>query len=123
MPVLAPVGPRRGWGDQIPVHVVATGPRALHLATASRESLARRFERLTLAHWSAVSFAEVFKLEREDAAALRMGSYPGAFSLRNDVVRWSAYVRDAILEPAIGRDILALAAVPLDLLERDDLPW
>lgn len=30
---------------------------------------------------------------------------------RSDLVRWSAYVREAILEPAIGRDILALAAV------------
>ena len=40
-----------------------------------------------------------------------MGSYPGAFPLREGVPRWSAYVRDAILEPAIGRDILALAAV------------
>jgi predicted AAA+ superfamily ATPase len=40
-----------------------------------------------------------------------MGSYPGAFPLREDVPRWSAYVRDAIVEPAMGRDILALAAV------------
>jgi hypothetical protein len=55
----------------------------------------------------------VFKVEPAKAADLvvRMGSYPGAFPLREDVPRWSAYVRDAILEPAIGRDILALAAV------------
>ncbi|MGH9389984.1 MAG: DUF4143 domain-containing protein [Vicinamibacteria bacterium] len=31
--------------------------------------------------------------------------------MRDDIARWSAYVRDAIVEPAIGRDILALAAV------------
>jgi len=40
-----------------------------------------------------------------------MGSYPGAFGFRDDLPRWSAYVQDAILEPAIGKDILALAAV------------
>jgi predicted AAA+ superfamily ATPase len=40
-----------------------------------------------------------------------MGSYPGAFELRQDVARWSAYVRDAIVGPAVGRDILALADV------------
>ena len=98
---------------KIPIHVVATGSSALHLAAASRESLAGRFERLTLSHWSATSLAEVFKLGRAAAADLfvRMGSYPGAFTFRDDVGRWSAYVRDAILEPAIGRDILALAAV------------
>ena len=42
---------------------------------------------------------------------MRTGSYPGAFGLRKDPARWSAYVRDSILEPAIGRDIVALAAV------------
>jgi predicted AAA+ superfamily ATPase len=96
-----------------PVHVVATGSSSLHLAAGSRESLAGRFERITLAHWSASSIADAFHLAPEDAAELlvRMGSYPGAYPLRQDVPRWSAYVRDAILEPAIGRDILALAAV------------
>ncbi len=96
-----------------PIHIVATGSSALHLAAGSRESLAGRFERLTLTHWSAGSIAQVFKLKPAKAADLfvRMGSYPGAFPLHEDVPRWSAYVRDAILEPAIGRDILALAAV------------
>jgi predicted AAA+ superfamily ATPase len=96
-----------------PVHIVATGSSALHLAAGSRESLAGRFERLTLTHWSAASLARVFKLKPEEAAALvvRMGSYPGAFGLRRDLARWSAYVRDAVVEPAIGRDILALATV------------
>jgi len=96
-----------------PVHIVATGSSALHLAAGSRETLAGRFERLTLTHWSARSIAQAFDVHAEDAALLivRMGSYPGAFSLRDDVPRWRAYVRDAILEPAIGRDLLALAAV------------
>lgn len=98
---------------RIPVHIVATGSSALHLAIGSRESLAGRFERITLTHWSAASVAQVFEVDRAQAADLvvRMGSYPGAFPLHEDVPRWSAYVRDAILEPAIGRDILALAAV------------
>jgi uncharacterized protein len=98
---------------KIPVHIVAAGSSALHLAAGSRESLAGRFERITLTHWSAASIARVFRVDKAQAANLvvRMGSYPGAFPLREDVPRWSAYVRDAILEPAIGRDILALATV------------
>jgi uncharacterized protein len=96
-----------------PIHIVATGSSALHLAAGSRESLAGRFERLTLTHWSARSVAQAFNIKPEKAADLlvRMGSYPGAFSLQKDLARWSAYIRDAILEPAIGRDLLALAAV------------
>ena len=98
---------------KLPVHVVATGSSALKLAAGSRESLAGRFERITLTHWSAPSLAEVFSVPPSEACELlvKMGSYPGAFELRHDPVRWSAYVRDAILEPAVGRDILALAAV------------
>jgi len=96
-----------------PVHIVATGSSALHLAAGSRESLAGRFERLTLSHWSARAVAQTFGVKGEEATDLvvRMGSYPGAFPMREDVPRWSAYVRDAILDPAIGRDILALASV------------
>ncbi|MBD3160576.1 MAG: AAA family ATPase [Candidatus Eisenbacteria bacterium] len=96
-----------------PIHVVATGSAALRLGSGSRETLAGRFERLILSHWSASSLAETFRLEREAAAefVVRMGSYPGAFSLRTDEARWSAYIRDSILEPAIGRDILALSTV------------
>jgi predicted AAA+ superfamily ATPase len=96
-----------------PIHVVASGSSALRLATGSRESLAGRFERLTLTHWTAASLAQGFGLSPNEAAELlvRQGSYPGAMEIRNDLPRWTAYVRDAILEPAIGRDLLALAAV------------
>jgi hypothetical protein len=100
---------RRG----LPVHVVATGSSALRLAAGSRESLAGRFERLTLTHWSAASVAEAFGVPPRDAAEIvvRLGSYPGALPLRDDRIRWTAYVRDAIVEPAIGRDLLALGPI------------
>jgi predicted AAA+ superfamily ATPase len=49
---------------------------------------------------------------------VRMGAYPGAMAYRDDLARWSAYVRDAIVEPAIGRDLLALAAVRKPALRR-----
>jgi len=98
---------------RIPIHVVATGSSALRVATGSRESLAGRFERLTLSHWPAASLAETFHRSPRDAAhdLIRFGSYPGAVQYQSDFPRWRAYVRDAIIEPAIGRDVLALGAV------------
>ncbi|SRR6266545_1558035 len=95
------------------IHIVATGSSALHVDRGSRESLAGRFERLVLSHWSARALAEAFRISPKQAVqeVVRAGSYPGAFSIRNDPARWRAYVRDAIIEPAIGRDILALSAV------------
>lgn len=98
---------------KVPVHIVASGSSALQLGAGARESLAGRFERLTLVHWSASSLVDVFGVPASEAPGIVVttGSYPGAFGLRDDASRWSAYVRDAILEPAIGRDILALAVV------------
>ncbi|MGH9412669.1 MAG: ATP-binding protein [Terriglobales bacterium] len=95
------------------LHVVASGSSALRLLAGSRESLAGRFERLTLTHWSAADLAGVFGLEPAQAAqeVVAHGGYPGAVKLVQDAARWRAYVLDAIIEPAIGRDVLATGAV------------
>ena len=97
----------------INIHVVATGSSALRVATGSGESLAGRFERLTLSHWPAIALADAFHLSPREAAhdLVRFGSYPGAVEFQRDFARWRAYVRDAIIGPAIGRDVLALGVV------------
>lgn len=96
-----------------PIHVVATGSSALRVTSGSTESLAGRFEHLTLTHWTAASISQSFNISPNKAAQLvvHMGAYPGSYPIRNDPPRWTAYIRDAILEPAIGRDILALAKI------------
>jgi hypothetical protein len=95
------------------VHIVATGSSALRVTAGSRESLAGRFERITLSHWSASSLARIFRMPAQQATLnlVQFGSYPGAVALQSDPARWRAYLKDAIIEPAIGRDVLALAAV------------
>jgi uncharacterized protein len=97
----------------LPIHIVATGSSSLRMVTGSRESLAGRFERVTLAHWSARSLVETFGVDPDTATRtiVRLGGYPGAFAFREDGPRWAAYVRDAILGPAIGRDLLALGPI------------
>src|SRR6516162_6162984 len=69
----------------INIHVVATGSSALRVATGSRESLAGRFERLTLSHWPAIVLADAFHLSPREAAhdLVRFGSYPGAVELQS----------------------------------------
>jgi uncharacterized protein len=98
---------------RLPLHVVATGSSALRLRSGSRESLAGRFERLTLAHWPAASLKSLLRVSGPAAAeaSVRLGGYPGALALRAEPERFRAYVRESIVEPAIGRDILALEVV------------
>ncbi len=104
--------------------VVATGSSALGIGAGSKESLAGRFERLTLTHWSSSAVFRAFGVEPEEAVEqdVRMKAYPGASELLGDLIRWAAYVRDAIVEPAIGRDILALATVRRPALLRQVFP-
>lgn len=111
-------GKLKGYWDRasrqrLPIHVVATGSSALRVDSGSRESLAGRFERLTLGHWPAASLVPRFCDSSSVAASLVVnpGAYPGAMSLLADPKRWRSYVRDAIIEPAIGRDVLAMGTV------------
>lgn len=98
---------------RVPLHVVATGSSSLRLATGSHESLAGRFERITLTHWPARSLVDLLGSTPRAAADIivRLGGYPGAYALRRDPARWAAYVRDAIVGPALGRDLAAIGSV------------
>lgn len=98
---------------QLPIHVVVSGSSSLTLGRGARESMAGRFEHLKLLHWPAAELVSQFGFtaERATAVAVTRGTYPGAIGFLDDPMRWQAYVRDAIIEPAIGRDILALERV------------
>ena len=95
------------------VHLTLSGSSALLVGRGLKETMAGRFEKLQLLHWSASDLQTVFGLADEAALdyLVRRGSYPGAFPLREDAARWRAYLRDSIIEPAIGRDILMMEQV------------
>lgn len=102
------------WRRQrIRIHLIASGSSALRLASGSRETLLGRLERIHLTHWSASAISQVFGMDPVQAAEIvvRNGSYPGAMEFRAQPERWAAYVRDAIVEPALGRDLLALGTI------------
>ncbi len=77
------------------------------------ETMAGRFERLRLFHWPVVELMRYFHLSPGEAVNqyIQSGSYPGCQSLLGQPDRWRAYLRDSIIEPAIGRDILNLEMV------------
>jgi predicted AAA+ superfamily ATPase len=75
--------------------------------------MAGRFERLRLGHWQAADVAALTGDDPLTAAhdLVAYGGYPGALDLRAHGDRWTRYVRDSIVEPAIGRDLLATRQV------------
>ena len=99
--------------ERLPLHVVVTGSSALQLGRGSRETMAGRFERLSLRHWPAIELVNRMHLARTAAAeyAVTHGGYPGAVVWRRDYRRYHRYVLDSIIEPAIGRDMLLMETI------------
>jgi hypothetical protein len=92
-----------------PLHVMILGSAPLLVQRGLSESLAGRFEPVQLSHWSYPEMAEAFGFDV--AQFVYFGGYPGAARLVHDPDRWVAYVRGALIEPNIERDVLDMTRV------------
>lgn len=98
------------------IRVVILGSSRLLVQQGLTESLAGRFELLELGHWTFPEMALAFGWDPEQF--LWHGGYPGSASLIDDEVRWCEYIRHALIETSINRDILQLTRVDKPALLR-----
>ena len=91
------------------LHVILLGSAPILMQRGMTESLAGRYETIRLAHWSFAEMSAAFDFDL--ASYVYFGGYPGAAPLVGEEGRWRAYVVDAIIEPNIERDILAMQRV------------
>ena len=110
-----------GWSDTVkglwdadrsrnlPLHVIILGSAPLLVQSGLAESLAGRFERIPVAHWSFPEMASAFNFDLP--TYLYFGGYPGAAALVRDEQRWRDYILNSIVEPNIERDILSMTRV------------
>lgn len=98
------------------LRVLVLSSSALLVQKGLIESLAGRFELHRHPHWQYKECHNYFNLSLEDY--FLFGGYPGALSLRDDPVRWSRYIRDALIETVIGKDVLLMATVQKPALLR-----
>ena len=110
-----------GWSDTVkglwdadrsrnlPLHVIILGSAPLLVQSGLAESLAGRFERIPVTHWSFPEMASAFHFDLP--TYLYFGGYPGASTLARDEQRWRDYILSAIVEPNIERDILSMTRV------------
>jgi hypothetical protein len=103
-------------GRGLPLHVVLLGSAPLLLQRGLADSLAGRFELIRLPHWSAAEMGEAFGWSIEQS--IYFGGYPGSAPLIGDEDRWARYIRDALIEPTIARDVLLLTRVDKPALLR-----
>ena len=98
------------------LHVVILGSSALLVQRGLEESLAGRFELIRCPHWSWTECRDAFGWSLEQY--VYFGGYPGAATLIGDEPRWRQYVREALIETAISKDLLLLNRVDKPALLR-----
>jgi hypothetical protein len=86
--------------------VLLLGSSSLYLQKGLSESLAGRFELISLSHWSYYQFHQAFGWDFE--TYFQFGSYPGTTRFASDPERWRSYILNSIIEPVLGKDILLL---------------
>ena len=101
------------WDDArargVRMHVVLLGSAPLLVQQGLNESLTGRYELIHMTHWSFAEMNEAFGFTLDEY--VYFGGYPGSAGLIQDEQRWRAYVRDALIEPSIERDVLAMSRV------------
>jgi predicted AAA+ superfamily ATPase len=98
------------------VRVVVLGSAPLLIARGLTESMAGRFEMTRLGHWTFAEMQAAFGFTLDEF--IYYGGYPGAASLISEPARWAAYVRDALIETTISKDVLLMAPVQKPALLR-----
>lgn len=98
------------------VRAVVLDSAPLLIARGLTESMAGRFEITRLGHWRFTEMREAFDFTLDQY--IFFGGYPGAAPLVHDEQRWAAYVRDALIETTISKDVLLMAPVQKPALLR-----
>jgi uncharacterized protein len=98
------------------VRTVILGSAPLLISRGLTESMAGRFEITRLGHWLFSEMQEAFDFTQEEF--IYYGGYPGAAPLISDQHRWASYVRDALIETTISKDVLLLTPVQKPALLR-----
>jgi len=111
---------KRLWDEdtasRLPLRVVVLGSAPLLIQRGLSESLAGRFERLFVSHWTYAEMRTAFGFTLDEYVFY--GGYPGAASLIGDPERWARYIKDSLIETTVARDVLLLTRVDKPALLR-----
>lgn len=111
---------KRLWDEdtaaRMPLHVILLGSSPLLVQRGLTESLAGRFETISVSHWSFSEMKEAFGWGLDPY--LFYGGYPGAAALIGDHQRWKSYILESLIETSVSRDVLLMTRVDKPALLR-----
>jgi uncharacterized protein len=94
--------------EHLPMHLVLLGSAPLLMQQGLSESLAGRFEVLTMGHWSFAEMNDAFNFSLDQYL---YGGFPGSAHDIADEARWRDYLLHSLIRPNIEKDILAMTRV------------
>jgi hypothetical protein len=104
---------KREWDydskEEIAIKVILCGSSRLLIQKGLTESLAGRFEKFLVGHWSFTEMEAAFGFTIDQY--IYFGGYPGSSSLIEEESRWKSYIRDSLIETSISKDILMLTRI------------
>lgn len=95
--------------ENLPLHVILLGSSPWLMQKGLTESLAGRYEPIGMAHWSYGEMQAAFDFSLDEY--IYFGGYPGSAGLIREETRWRHYVRAALIQPNIEKDILQMTRV------------
>lgn len=99
----------RDRSENLPLHIVLLGSSPWLMQKGLSESLAGRYEPIPMTHWSYEEMQDAFDFSLDEY--IYFGGYPGSASLIREESRWRQYVRGALIDPNIEKDILQMTRV------------
>ena len=94
---------------ECPLHVLILGSAPMSMQAGLSESLAGRFQRIPVTHWSFAEMSAAFGVSLPEY--LYFGGYPRGAAIRRDPDQWRDYILQSIVEPYLERDLLAMTRV------------
>ena len=111
---------KRLWDEdtsaKAPLQVILLGSSPLLVQRGLTESLAGRFEIVSVTHWSFKEMKEAFGWDLD--RYVFYGGYPGAAALIGDFPRWRNYIQESLIETSVSRDVLLMTRIDKPALLR-----
>ena len=95
--------------EKLNIKVILLGSSSLLIQKGLTESLAGRFEKIYMGHWSYAEMEKAFNLTADQFAWF--GGYPGPVNLINEESRWKDYINNSLIETTVSKDILMMQRV------------
>lgn len=95
--------------EKLNIKIILLGSSSLLIQKGLTESLAGRFEKIYMGHWSFGEMEKAFELNANQFAWF--GGYPGAVNLIKEEPRWKDYINNSLIETTVSKDILMMQRV------------